>query len=240
MQRIGGFAETVAAVAVLACTCIFSTVKADIVISEIMYNPDSQETGSDRAEWVELYSTDPVTADLEGWKVSDEDVTPSDGFPAGTSIAPGEAIVIVSNGITEAQFEAAWGTGFQIIQHDLPLFSNGPSSTNEILQLLDEEGTVVDEVNYDDSGEWPRDTPDGASIYVLPDFVDAVSNDEGLNWARSTVGVDSAFTVMTTSTFDGPDDVGSPGRVVVPEPTGLVTLALCTLPILGRSFRPRK
>ena len=88
--------------------------------------------------------------------------------------------------------------------------ANVPTSVNEILQLLDNGSEVQDQVNYDDSGDWPSDSPDGPSIYLTDVLAD---NDLGVNWARSSVGADNA--INPTAPFSTAD-IGSPGFVNCP------------------------
>ncbi len=211
---------------------------ATVMISELMYNPNSTEAIPVQTEWVEIYNygSDPV--DISGWYLADEDGVSSIALPAGTFIAPGQAIVLFPAVITLADFQAAWGTGFLAFPMDFEaLFglSNSPSPTNEILELRDSLGNPVDIVNYDDAAPWPLDTPDGPSIYVLPGFLDPVSNDNGANWARSQVGVHGAYAVTKTAIFNG-NDVGSPG-VVVPEPGTLCAMGMGVLGLLARARR---
>lgn len=200
-------------------------VAAEVIISEIMYNPDSSESLPNDVEWVEVYNTGNTPVDISGWFLQDEDG--ATGGIVGTAILdPQEAAVIIPDDQTILDFQEAWGTGFDIFpvsnwgSGGLLGLSNSPSSTNEVLTLRDSDGNLVDEVNYDDEGDWPTDSPDGPSIYLLPGALDSVSNDSGLNWARSEVGVDGAYGNNQTGDFNG-FDVGSPG-VVIPEPAVLV------------------
>ncbi|MEM8681221.1 MAG: hypothetical protein AAGF97_17885, partial [Planctomycetota bacterium] len=108
---------------------------------------------------------------------------------------------------SEATFRTAWSVpaSAQVIGIEWGSLANSPSAQSEILQLLDNAGNVQDEVNYDDSGDWPSDSPDGPSI-TLTDV--ATDNNVGTNWARSEAGVAQA--INPTSPFST-EDVGSPG-----------------------------
>ena len=90
--------------------------------------------------------------------------------------------------------------------------ANGPHEENEILVLRNDAGLAVDQVNYDDEGDWPSDSPDGPSIYLSPFTLDTESNDVGTNWLRSKDGERGARTNTQTDVFNG-EDVGSPGTV---------------------------
>ena len=158
-------------------------------------------------------------------------------------IAPGEAVVLIpgpdldggaSPGLSVADFQAAWGAGYQVYPlanwgDHLFSLGNSPSETSEILTLIDGSGVAVDVANYDDSfpdaNGWPNPYPGGPSIYVKCFSLDGLLNDDGNNWLASVDGVDGAFPVTATAIFDG-DDVGSPG--VVSDCAG-VTGACCNM-----------
>lgn len=180
-----------------------------IVISEIMYNPRSME-GSFSAEWVELVNTGTATTDLAGWRLSDEDASPTWGvIPSLTELAPGEtAILYDATFVNEQGFRSAWSipASVQVIGISWGELDNSPSNTNEILQLLDSGGNTQDLVNFDDEGAWPTDDPDGASIYLTDLLAD---NNVGGNWARSSVGTADA---RNANGFPFSSvDTGSPG-----------------------------
>jgi len=209
-----------AVVTLSLCSPLF----ADVIISEIMYNPDSPEgrTGGDnpqpcRTEWVELYNAGSDEADLTGWTLADEDGT-TGPLPSGTKLAAGEALVLIPVECDVAAFKEAWGDDFQVIpvtgwgRGGLAQLANSPSDVNEVLTVKDASGLVVDEVNFDDEGDWPSDDPDGPSIYLKPDALRADANDVGTAWARSVEGTHGGKANVTNATFTG-KDVGSPGTV---------------------------
>ena len=73
--------------AFLAIIAVFA--QAQIVITEIMYNPP--ESGTDSLEYIELYNNSAATVDLSGWNFTQGFVFT---FPAGSSIAAGQYITI--------------------------------------------------------------------------------------------------------------------------------------------------
>ncbi|MEK6675037.1 MAG: IPTL-CTERM sorting domain-containing protein [Planctomycetota bacterium] len=203
-----------------ATTCAVDGCPAgpSVIISEIMYNPDSDEASPNDVEWVEIYNNGGSSVDITGWRLQDEDGMT--GVLPAASIAAGEAIVIIPSDQQVADFQAAWGVGYQIFPltgwgtGGLNGLGNSPSAIDEILSLRDAAGVIVDVANYDDEGAWPTDTPDGPSIYVICSALDRVFNDNGIFWKRSLIGVDGAYAVTVTAEFTGPEDVGSPGVVV--------------------------
>ena len=197
-----------------------------VLISEIMYNPDSYEGGIgksaplNQSEWVELYNAGDEAVSLAGFYLQDEDGQTSP-LPDSAAIEPGQAIVLIPSTQSVADFRAAWGKGFDVYRLDgwtgdkdsLSNLANSPSSSNEVLTLRNADEDVIDEVNYDDEGDWPSDSPDGPSITLNPDALTAEKNDTGSNWSRSEKGKLGAKHAKETDDYSK-KDVGSPGRVV--------------------------
>ncbi len=216
-------------VSAFALFCLPAVSGAQVVISEIMYNPNSNEGWppdennpddkgkANAVEWVEVYNAGDQAVDISGWALADEDGQ-TKTIKDGAVIEPGDAIVIVPISTTPAGFHAAWGGTFAVYpvagwgDDGLYNLSNGPSDTNEVLRLIDADGVTVDEVNYDDEGDWPSDRPDGASIYLPVDMIDAEVNDQGVNWKLSAKGTDGAKQNKAAGDFNG-IDIGSPGRI---------------------------
>ena len=239
MKRIAILCGLVAALAT-------GSARADVIISEIMYNPNSSEMSPILHEWIEIYNTGNATVDITGWTIRDEDGTSTTVLPT-ASIAPGEAVVLYSDNLTESQWQTAWDSDnpptyqyFQVGIDDLNNLSNSPSATNEILELIDEMGNTIDVVNYDDSGDWPGSN-NASSIYVLPTALTGTEgNDSGLSWGLSQAGVHGAFNASASPNSSFSDaDIGSPGFVLdqtIPEPTStaLIGLALAGAALIRR------
>ena len=219
--------RTIVLLAVAAVISLGSgPVSGQVLISEIMYNPDSSEGGigkddpPNQTEWVELYNAGDEAVSLAGFYLQDEDGK-TVALPDSASIEPGEAVVLIPGTQSVGDFRKAWGKDFQVFklkgwavgEDPLSNLANGPSSSNEILTLRDAEGEVVDEVNYDDEGDWPKDSPDGPSITLNPDALDPEKNDSGKNWSRSETGKLGANNAKETDDYSS-EDVGSPGKVV--------------------------
>ena len=214
-----------------------SAAQGQVIITEILAN----EIGGDTpGEWVEIYNAGTNPVDISGWRFADEDGnSPSDPFPEGFIIQPGEAVVVVGDGfevdnlaepvITEADFLASWGetnadgNSYRVIvQRDAITLANTASATNEVLTLIDQNGLPVDEANYQNGGNgWPP-TTNGASIMLGANFLDDIANDFGCAWATAIVGIDGAVVSQEVlaqnqlGDFVGAlsaDNVGSPGYV---------------------------
>ena len=194
-----------------------------IVITEIMYDPNSTENdpNGNNVEWIEIANTVDEPVDLAGFTIQDF----GDGVAdfVGGVLGGFEIGVVVSDDITDEEFQAAWGTGFPIFKLDFDRIeglSNNPGEQNEVLTLRDGQLTVIDVVNFDNDSPWPSNN-NSASIYL--DLTDeqivangAALNDDGSNWALSTLdgGARNPGSRPNTVTpiFDG-NDVGSPGLV---------------------------
>ena len=184
-----------------------------LVISELMYNPLSDETVPGVAEWIEIVNTGNGAVDLSGWTFDDEDSGTNQDWgviPNGTTLAVDQvAVFFDSTFTTESTFRSEWSVPATALVIGIPWgdLSNSPSSNNEILELLDSLGTSIDLVNYDDASTWPSDNPEGPSIY-LENL--AFNNNFGQNWSRSVVGVENGVS-PSGPTFNA-GDIGSPGR----------------------------
>lgn len=182
-----------------------------IVITEIMYNPTTSESGPPLPEWIEVANTGAGPVDLEGWFFADED-TSWGAVPAGTILQPSQVAVFFDTTFTSAAtFRAEWSVPANalVVGVSWGALANTPSDVNEILELKDDGGVQMDLLNYDDASPWPSD-PGGPSIYLTNPVLD---NNAGGSWALSSNGVNRAHT-STGPTFST-SDVGSPGYLPV-------------------------
>lgn len=227
-------------IASAALLAISAAARADIVITEIHYNPNGGE--NQNQEWIEIFNTGDTTEDLSGWDWGDsQDVMFTGNFPTGTSLAPGVAAIIGFQ--SPATFQQIWGPGIQVIQADIGIsLGNTGSATNETVVIRDAADTIIDAVNYETSTNgWPGNN-NQASIYLTPADISQAGNDIGSNWALSVAGVDGAFQAQAMN----PDianatlmDIASPGVVAVPEPASLAVLGLAGIVSLRRRRRVR-
>ncbi len=190
----------------------------EVVITEIMYNPASDERPPVRTEWVEIYNAGTEAVDLGGWYLADEDGK-TEPLPPETLLDAGKVLVLIpgdTEGNLEA-FHAAWGEDIRAVA--LPGWSRGgmsglanrPTAENEILTLRDSGGTVHDEVNFQVGDPWPKPRQ-GPSIYLAPGSISTSANDDGANWRRSEFSLHGALNAKATDVFSD-QDCGSPGTV---------------------------
>jgi hypothetical protein len=209
------------AVAVLtAITLAPPAVFGEIIISEIMFNPqgsDNDSTGTNYTysrEWTELYNTGATSVDISGWQFGDsQDNNWASPFPTGTTIGAGQALVVTGDAAT---FDANWGSGINRIQ--VSAFPNQANSvgTNEGAAIRNSSGVLQDVVRYQETG-WPTaNGSDGNSIYLLPGAMTSTANDVGANWKPSSAG---AYGAWWTNGGGKGENHGSPGVVVTTPQT---------------------
>jgi hypothetical protein len=166
------------------CAAI-SLSQAQIVISEIMYNPP--ESGNDSLEYVEIYNSSNAGVNLDGWSMVGVELVFSS-----VTIAPGQYLVISKSaaalqnvlGATSIQ----WTTG--------ALSNNG-----EVIKVLDGTGATIDEVTYANAAPWPVEAAGvGASLVLCDPNSD---NSLAVSW--------QAATTSTGVTLNGKLILANPG-----------------------------
>lgn len=196
--------------------------EASVVISEIMYNPASDE---DDWEWVEIVNTGATPLDLAGWVFDDINGVAQTGanIAGGTVAAGASAILFNADDLTAADFAAAWGAGINLIAvtgWGAAALNNGGDTVGLWSSFAAYEGdntthaNAVVSVTYDDAGAWPVD--DGAASIHLTDL--AADANDGTNWALSVAGGETPVNTGTTANAAGGNsgaDIGSPGGAFV-------------------------
>jgi len=143
----------------------------DVVINEVHYNPCGTQGVDPDYEFTELYNNSGAAVDLSGWIISGAvDFT----FPAATSIADGEYIVITTD---ETLYT---GNGYQVFQ-----CTGSFNNTGETITLNTELLIIVDQVGYSDAAPWPTAADGSCPSAELIDFT--TDNSDGANWQASWV-----------------------------------------------------
>ncbi len=169
-------------------------VPGDLVITEIMYDPDAVSDGD--GEWFELYNAtghtvnllDLVVADDPGYAAADIFTVSSDVLAS----AGGRVVFIASgntdtNGGIKADYDYAGG-GVSLNNSGDDVFVGVTSGASV---------TTLDSVTYDELLSWP--VAKGMSIELRDTMVNSSSNDRASSWCKAT-GVAGSTT-----------DLGSPG-----------------------------
>ncbi|MGI9331312.1 MAG: CapA family protein, partial [Gammaproteobacteria bacterium] len=104
---------------------------ADIVINEVLFDPPAGDAGDANGdgvrsprgdEFIELVNTGTDNIDLSGWTLHQRDDVTVFTFPEGTSIRPGEYVVV---------FGGVGSTGFRGFGQNLQLFAANPGEEDE-------------------------------------------------------------------------------------------------------------
>ncbi|MCA9197151.1 MAG: lamin tail domain-containing protein [Planctomycetales bacterium] len=138
-----------------------------VVFSELMYNP----VGNQNLEWIELYNQMAVDMDISNWQIAGVDFT----FPPST-ILPAQSFVVVAK--SPDDFFAAHG-----ISAEYGPYGSRLSNGGESIRLLNNNGRVMDEVDYGDSFPWPV-AADGSGASLTKVHLDKGSADPQ-NWTHS-------------------------------------------------------
>ncbi len=118
------------------------------------------------SDWIELYNAGSTAVDLSGYGLSDKTAEPLQWtFPAGTSIAAGERMIIFAS--KQASTATELHTGFAL------------SKNGETLLLSDSQGTILQEINVPTLAEdssYGR-TPDGSSTFEVMEATPGTANE---------------------------------------------------------------
>ncbi|MEO0403649.1 MAG: lamin tail domain-containing protein, partial [Bacteroidota bacterium] len=119
-------------------------------------------------EFLEVYNYGTVALDISNYTITGLTFT----FPAGTTIAPGEYVVVAFD-------ESSYlGNGYQVFDWDF----GGLNNNGELLELLTDGGLLVSSVTYDDGSPWPDADASCSSLEILDPLGDP--NDPA-NWQAS-------------------------------------------------------
>ena len=152
----------------LKVSATIDTTLSNIVITEIMYNPP--EAGTDSLEFIELYNNGFELENLGGYYFSSGiEYT----FPS-TILNPGEFVTVAVN--SQAMLNTFGVTALQWA-------SGGLSNDGELIELKNNAGITIDDVQYDDSSPWPTAPDGGGPSLVLCD--PNSDNSLGSNWIAS-------------------------------------------------------
>ena len=129
-------------------------------VTEVNYSPSAAQSGT---EFIEFFNQNDagVTLDLSGVTVSDGFSTPF-VFPAGTTLAPQEFVVIVEDAISFANTYTSIPVTQIVGQFDGSLNNNG-----ETIQVDDSNGEKILEFRYSNVFPWPDVDSNGQSLNII-------------------------------------------------------------------------
>ncbi len=187
------------AVGVVAASVGWCASPGDVVITEIMQNPDA--VSDSYGEWIEIYNTTGSAIDIDGWTIGDGESEEHTINNSGSFILPAGGFLVLGR-----NEEPALNGGCIVdYQYSGVILGNG---SDEV--VLRDGSTTIDSVAYDDGATFPD--PTGASMECVDPLAD---NNVGSNWEECVV-----------STF-GDGDYGTPGARNDPwdAPAGPPTIA---------------
>ena len=159
---------------IIACAIIgMGTAAAGVVINEVYFEPADSDL-TEETEFVELLNVSSESVDLTGWRLADgiEFL-----FPNGTSLAGGGVLVVAKS---PPAIKRTFGVDA------LGPWTGKLSNNGEEIELRDNNGGMIDRVDYRFGFPWPSATAgSGSSMELLNPALD---NDLGSSW-RSSTGV---------------------------------------------------
>jgi len=113
-----------------------SFVYADVIINEIMYNPEGSDSGH---EWVEIYSSKEVN--LSEWKFFENDANHGLILISGSWIVNGYAVIVDEYDLFLSDYQSFNGTLLDSSWSSL-------SNSGEYIAIKNKKNEIVDGINY--------------------------------------------------------------------------------------------
>ena len=129
-----------------------------VVINEINYN-SSDEMNPD--DWIEIFNPNNSELNLSGWTFKDEDNEHMFIFPSGTLIGAEEYLVVAKN-------ENIFSSLFPSVNNVIGSFEFGLSGGGDQIRIFNNNGDLVDSLEYDDKDPWPNESDgEGPSLELI-------------------------------------------------------------------------
>ncbi|MDH7516858.1 MAG: phospholipase D-like domain-containing protein [Candidatus Thermoplasmatota archaeon] len=168
---------------------VFSGTKTNIVINEIMYNPEQNDNYS---KWIELYNPTNQSINISGWSITDntaEDTLEGDfEHGNGTTIIPPYSYALIADHDTKIYENFSIpNNAIKLYVDDLTI-GNGLGNNKDKLILKDSNGKIIDAV------EWGDDYPDvpGSPANLIDEghslcrYIDSYNNDSSIDFYDGT------------------------------------------------------
>ncbi|HPK10049.1 MAG TPA: lamin tail domain-containing protein [Saprospiraceae bacterium] len=186
---------------------------AQIVISEIMYNPP--ESGTDIYEYIELYNNLDVEFDMTGYKMQGVE------YVFNGEIIPANGYLVLA--VNKAELDALFGT------NSIQVTAGALNNSGETLAVLDAQDNVIDEVTYSRDAPWPSEANgNGSSLELcdpnsdnsLPESWTASLNATGkiVNGIEinASPGEQNCIIIYDAEITANPDNTFKPANVTIP------------------------
>ncbi len=146
---------------------------ANLVISEIHYNPGDEQDGD--SEFIELMNISAQSINLSGVSFI-EGIAFS--FDDQASLAPGERMVLISD---QVAFEAAFGNAIAVGG----IYTSRLANNGERVTLSAADGSIIQTIRYNDKDPWPAIADGGGYSLVLVAPTGASNPELPQNWRSS-------------------------------------------------------
>lgn len=169
------------------------------VINEINYN-SSDDYNSD--DWVELINPGETEIDISDWILKDDDN--SHGYTI-----PDETVILPNNYLVLAKDMDLFSSSYPDINNVIGPFDFSLSGGGDQVRIFDNDGVLIDSVQYDDIDPWPVE-PDGngPTLELINPTLDNLLSE---SWAAST---DNGTPGAQNSTYD---NLSSELKSIIPE-----------------------
>lgn len=196
--------------------------ESNLVITEIMYNPNSVEN---RWEWIEVYNKGLESIDLSGYVLDDNNNSEQGAanILAG-SIPPKSTAILFDADISLEHFTEVWGDVNAISVVGWPGLNNPGDSIGiwDSFESYDGDNTsqvnVIEQVIYENGGDWPESDNAGSIFLIALDF----DNTLGSNWSLSIDAIETPLGTASSSQNLHENtglDIGSPNPIIEEEDT---------------------
>lgn len=175
---------------------LFAQSPGDIIITEIMQNPNDQVDPA--GEWFEILNTTTSDIDINGWQISDDGTDVHVIANGGPLIVPAGEFLVLANDTDRTVNGDLQGAHYE---YGLD-FVMGNNSDEVVLSAPIGGFTEITRVNYDNGATFPD--PNGASMVYTGGINDDINF--GVRWAISTIREG-----LFAPSVGGTDDLGSPG-----------------------------
>lgn len=228
-------------VTLLMTTCLLAQNAGDIVITEIMIDP--QGPSEQNREWFEIYNTTNTAININGWTIVDNSTSSRNHLINSPSpvLVPALSYAVLAYNIDPTvtvplqNVIYVYGAPTGGSSNGRPTWNNEstysgtpPSSTTaDGPGLRTPTGVLIDEIKYGFgySGlpAWPaQGTPQAVSYQLNANALNAASNDAAANWAASTnvfgvIGSNSYFGTPGTANFGFNSGLLNPGNIIITE-----------------------
>lgn len=146
-----------------------------VAINEINYKSSDEH---DSKDWVELYNTTASDIDISRWVLTDDSMDDAFTMPVGT-IIPAYGYIVVCESRDKIMKKKCWPN----LTNAIADFQFGLGKSDQV-RLFDDEGSLIDCVEYNCKGEWPEEpNGNGYTLSLIDPFVD---NSTPSAWGVST------------------------------------------------------